>query len=330
MNMRTSISEMLKLHFGSKILWSDGEDGTLTEIIVDPATRRITHLWLKQGRFFGKIVQVPFGAVSDASSEAITLNLKRADAAATGNGGAVLDGKTAVERANSSARGVLRMVAAHPASGELAYIVAHNVRPNQNIMLRTDTIQEITKERIVVSIPDEVFNALPSYRSDSELQREVESILYDITPMHIDLKGITFRVLDGVLYLDGNISSSLRADIAQDQVYGVQGLLEIHNNLVGDDQLAADLAMVLGQDARTHDLPIGVYPRLGVVRLSGAVRTTAQKSAAGEIARNFPGVRGVINDLVLDPQEDMLRVMAAPEGGEAGDKVPGKYIRHTQ
>lgn len=331
MILRTPISEMLKFHFGSKILWVDGEEGILTEIVVDPVTRRVTQLWLKQGRFFGKIVQVPFDTVMGASSEAVTLSLKRAEAAATsGDGGAVLDGKTAVERANASARGVLRMVAVHPTSGELAYIVAHNMRPNQSTMLRAEYITEIAKERLVVSIPDEVFNALPPYRSDSELQRDVESILFDITPMHIDLKGISIRVLDGVLYLDGNISSSLRADMAQDQVYGVEGLLEIHNNLVGDDRLAADLAMALGQDARTRDLPLGVYPRLGIVRLSGAVRNNAQKNAAGEIARNFPGVRGVINDLVIDPQEDMLRVMAAPEGGEAEDKVPGKYVRHTQ
>src|SRR5207302_8834610 len=107
----------------------------------------------------------------------------------------------------------------------------------------------------------------------------------------------------------GNISRALRGYIVQDQVLGVQGLLEIKNNLVGDDGLAADLAMALGQDARTRDLPIGVYPRLGVVRLSGAVHTGQQKAAAGEIAQNFPGVRSVINDLVVDPKADIIRVM---------------------
>jgi osmotically-inducible protein OsmY len=133
-----------------------------------------------------------------------------------------------------------------------------------------------------------------------------------------------------VLYLDGNISSSLRADIARDQVYGVEGLLEIKSNLVGDDRLAADLALALGQDRRTRDLPMGIYPRLGVVRLSGAVHNGQQKAAAEEIARKFPGVRSVVNDLVVDPKADMLHVMSAPEGGESQDKIPGKYVRHTQ
>ena len=106
--------------------------------------------------------------------------------------------------------------------------------------------------------------------------------------------------------------------------------MEIKNRLVADDQLAADLALALGQDNRTRDLPIGVYPRLGVVRLSGAVHNSQQKAAAEEIAKSFPGVRSVNNDLVVDPGADMLNVMSPAEGREAKDIVPGKYIRHTQ
>jgi hypothetical protein len=136
-------------------------------------------------------------------------------------------------------------------------------------------------------------------------------------------------VLDSVLYLDGNISSTLRGDIVRDQALGVPGLLEIISNLVGDDQLAADIAMALAQDSRTRDLPIGVYPRLGEVRLGGWVHTNQQKAAAEEIARNFPGVRSVTNDLIVNPKADMLQVMTST-GVEREDKVPGKYIRHTK
>ena len=162
------------------------------------------------------------------------------------------------------------------------------------------------------------------------MQREVEAALFDAAPLHVDLKAISAHVLDGVLYLNGNISSSLRADIAQDQAMGVSGLLEVKNNLVGDDRLASDLALALGRDPRTRDLPIGVYPRLGVVRLSGAVHNSQQKAAAEEIARNFDGVRSVINDLLVDPKAEQLNVMSGAEGGESIDKVPGKYIRHTK
>jgi len=118
-------------------------------------------------------------------------------------------------------------------------------------------------------------------------------------------------------------------ELARDQVAGVTGLLEIKNNLIGDDTLAADIARALGQDERTSDLPIGVYPQLGVVRLSGSVSTAQQKAVAEEIAKKFDGVRSVTSDLVVDPSADMLYVMSAQEGGEARDITPGKFTRHT-
>jgi osmotically-inducible protein OsmY len=222
------------------------------------------------------------------------------------------------------------LVAVHPTSGELAYIVAHELRSGQDTLLQQEYITALASNRVAVSIPEEKLRSLPPYRPDSVLQQEVESALFDFTPLHIDLKAIKVRVLDSVLYLDGNVSSALRSDIVQDRVLGVEGLVEIKNRLVADDTLAADLARALGQDVRTRDLPIGVYPRLGTIRLSGAVHTSQQRAAAEEIAKNFPGVSSVENSLVVDPNATMLNVMSAPEGGETKDIVPGKYVRHTQ
>ncbi len=333
MSKTTLISEMQKFHFGSKVFFADGEDGILLHIIFDPATRRLTHISVKQGRFFGKIVHLPYGTVENATGDGVTLSINRDDVAAVRSvnvEGALLDNKSVVENTTSTSRGTLMMVAVHPENGELAYLVVHHLRPGQNTLLRQNFVTDIGTGYVKVNIPDTSLNELPPYRPDHVLQQEVEAILFDLTPLHVDLKGMTVRVLDSVLYLDGNISSSLRGDIARDQVSGVPGLLEIKNNLIGDDRLAADLAMALGSDPRTRDLPIGVYPRLGVVRLSGAVHNTQQKAAAEEIAKSFPGVRSVFNDLVVDPKADILHVMSPAEGGEAEDKIPGKYIRHTK
>ncbi len=326
------ISEMQKFHFGNKIFYVDGEDGTLTHVIFDPSTRRLTHVGVRQGRFFGKTFSLPYSAVTSATGEGIRLAIKRDDAPAAhvaNAQGALLDAKSAVESAEAAA-GTLLMVAIHPQSAELAYIAARHLRAGQDTLIQQTAISAIAARHISLNISAADLSALPPYRSDVVLQQEVEAIIFDYAPFHIDMKGIKVRVLDSVLYLDGNISSALRSDTIADQVLGVQGLLEVKNNLVPDDRLAADLAMALGRDTRTRDLPIGVYPRLGVVRLSGAVHNSQQKAAAGEIARKFPGVRSVINDLVIDPKADLLHVMSAAEGGEADDIVPGHYTRHTR
>jgi osmotically-inducible protein OsmY len=322
-----------KYHFGSKIIYADGEDGTLVHVIFDPATRQLTHLGVRQGRLLGKTFTLPYSTVTSANFYEVTLNINRADLPVTNIASATgvqLDSKTIVDNAATSAKGSLYLLAIQPGSAELAYLVAHHLKPNQDIRILESFVTGIAADHITVNMPATTLETALHYRPDRDLQQEVEARLFDINPLRVDLKGIDARVIDGVLYLNGNISSSLRSDMATDQALSVDGLLDIKNNLVGDDSLANELAMALGRDPRTRDLPIGVYPRLGVVRLSGAVHNGQQKEAAQDIARAFPGVRSVINNLIVDPKTDLLHVMAAPEGGEAEDIVPGKYVRHTK
>ena len=335
--MNTFILETQKFHFGSKIICSDGEEGTLVQVGFDAASRRMTHIGIRQGRFFGKTTYLPYDTVTNATGEGVTLRIAGADvlaASKTAPNAAFLDNKSVVEVGgqgqSAMGRGSLLLVAVQPESGVTAYIVAHHLRPGQDTMLSEEYVTNITADRVTVTLPEATFQALPAYRADADLQQEVESALFDLTALHVDYKGMTMRVLDGVLHLDGNISSSLRSDVVQDQAFGVQGLLGIQNNLVGDDTLAADLASALGRDERTRDLPIGVYPKLGVIRLSGAVHTPQQKVAAEEIARSFPNIRGIANTLVIDANADLIHVMSPAEGGEANDLIPGKYIRHTK
>lgn len=332
MTTSTTIFEMQKFHFGSKILCTDGEEGTLVQMGFAPANRRMTHIGIRVGRFFGKTMYLPYDTVTDATGDGVTLRLAGADVLTSSKNAPgetiFLDVKSVV--AAGSSNGTVSIIAVHPGSGELAYIVAHHLHAGQDTMLDQEYVTKIEPDRVVVTIPDTTLQTLPAYRSDNELQQDVERVLFDITSLHIDYKGMTIHVLDGVLYLSGNISSSLRSDVVQDQASGVQGLLGIQNRLLGDDMLAAGLAAALGHDERTRDLPIGVYPKLGIVRLGGAVHTPQQKAAAGEIARAFPGTINVVNTLVVNPKADLIHVMSPAEGGEADDLIPGKYIRHTK
>ena len=331
MGKNALISEMQKFHFGNKIFCTDGQAGTLTHVLFDASSRRLTHVAVKQSRLFGKTFYTPFESVATATGDGVWLTITLTQLAALQSSpgpGIALDTRTDVK--SKVATGTLALVAVQPGSGELAYIVAHNMPNGRDILLREQYVTTFDPGQITIAADAQFLNSLAPYRSDSDLQKEVDEIIFDLGFLHIDLKGMRLRVLDSVLYMEGNISSTLRGDLARDQVAGVAGLLEIKNNLVGDDALAADIARALGQDERTRDLPLGVYPQLGVVRLSGSVRNAQQKFAAQEIAKKFDGVRGVINDLVVDPAAEMLYVMSASEGGEAKDLTPGKFTRHTK
>lgn len=332
MDKKALISEMQKFRFGSKVICSDGEDGYLSHVGVDASTQSVVTLGIKLGRFFGKTVFVPFSIVLEASGQGIILSTTQAElvASQTQAEGAQFDAHSSVRESESNARGTLLLVSAHKQSGKISYIVAHSLRANQDTLLRQEYISKIENGSMLVSVPNATFQTLPPYRSDEDLQREVEAVLFDFAPLHIDFPGMHVCVLDSVLYLDGNISSSLRSDIVDDQASGVQGLLEVKDRMVGDDILAADLAMALGRDPRTRDLPLGVYPRLGVVRLNGYVHNKQQKVAAEQIASNFPGVRSVSNDLVIKPKAELLNIMSSSGTEGTEDIVPGKYTRHTK
>lgn len=334
--MDSSILETQKFSFGSRIICTDGEEGTLTQVGFEAATRRMRYIGVRSRRFFGKTTYLPYDTVTNATSDGVMLRVAGADvleASKNVPGDAVfLDNKSVVEVSGqgSTGRGSLLLVAVHPEDGTIAYIVAHHLRPGQDTLISEQYVTGIGADRVSVTIAEAAFQELAAYRPDADLQQDVDSMLAELGPYHLDYKGMTARVLDGVLYLSGNISSSLRAEVVQDQASGVQGLLGIKSTLVGDDTLAAKLASALGHDERTHDLPIGVYPKLGVIRLSGAVHTPQQKEAAEEIVRSFSDVRNVSNTLVVNANADLIHVMAPAEGGEANDIIPGKYIRHTK
>lgn len=280
-----SISVMQQLQFGQPIRCSDGEAGSLTQVVFDSASHRVIALGIMLGRVFGRSVSVAFATVVPATGENLTLRLSRAELATSSKevpAGAVLDRTSVVETAHTSgtaAKRAIHLLAVHPESGELAYLVAHPLRSRQEILFRAKDVTEIKTGHVDIALLETVVQALPPYRPDRELRQVIEERLSDLTPFHIDFRGMQIRVLDRVLYLylTGNISSSLSKDIIEDQTMGVQGVLGIKNELLGDDELANTLALVLGRDPRTHALPIGVYPRLGNVRLSGSVHTEQQQ-----------------------------------------------------
>jgi hypothetical protein len=66
---------------------------------------------------------------------------------------------------------------------------------------------------------------------------------------------------------------------------------------------------------------IGVYPKFGEVHLRGRATSSEARQAAETVAARVPGAKTVINELIVDPNAEVVPVMAGITNEE--DLVPG-------
>src|SRR5712691_4194358 len=195
MHYTATISALHHFQWGQKVRCSDGEAGVLAQVVFDAASHRITALGIRPGRLFGMSVSVSFEAVEAVTEGVITLGISCAELAAAKKvvpSGALLDSKSVVETETTSAtaaRGNLRSIAVHPESGELVSLVAHHFRPGHDTLLHAEYVTQIATGRVKVALPEATLLMLPHYRSDRELQQEVQQSVYDLTSLHVDFRG---------------------------------------------------------------------------------------------------------------------------------------------
>jgi osmotically-inducible protein OsmY len=185
----------------------------------------------------------------------------------------------------------------------------------------TSWYQDAPARRAVPSVGGVPAGRLARVRADDELREDVYHRLRDCQLVSLDLPGIAIHARDGVVWLRGHVSSDGKRRRADEVLWGLDGLLELHNELVTDTALAAAVAMALAYDPRTARQRIGVYPYLGVMRLRGIVQTATAHADAWEIAAAVPLVRQVVNELRVDPDADVLPDLAGVTNHY--DLVPG-------
>jgi hyperosmotically inducible protein len=138
---------------------------------------------------------------------------------------------------------------------------------------------------------------------------------------HLNPFAIDTSVEDGVVMLEGEVTSDIDRDLAKNVAASVDGVVEVKNELTVDSEAlrsrnaeerrdfpswfddATTTAAVktrLIANTNTKGLQIDVDTRDDVVTLSGRVASAEQKSLAGEIAQGTRDVRDVRNLLVVD------------------------------
>jgi len=160
---------------------------------------------------------------------------------------------------------------------------------------------------------------------DAWLTGKVETVF--LLNGHLNNFEINTDVEDGIVHLTGTVESDIDSDLAVQLAKGVDGVVEVHSDLVVDSDAAPiERESVAEGDSRSfgtwiddatttaavkskligngniEGLQIDVDTRGDVVTLSGRVETDEQKSLAEELARNTGDVGDVRNNLVVDAQ----------------------------
>jgi hypothetical protein len=83
-------------------------------------------------------------------------------------------------------------------------------------------------------------------------------------------------------------------------------VLSVTNAIIADGELVNAVAQALADDPRLYGLRVFVRVAHGIVTLGGEVPDVEARNAAGAVAADVPGVRGVVNEVcapgvVFDP-----------------------------
>ena len=334
----TSSAEAWKFRFGADISASDGTAGKLVAVgvVADEQGQTLTYLGIRVRLFSRHHYFVPVEVVTDADADAdrITLNIALAEIEKwplmPSDSGIVLSSSTRMNIIDSRvARD--KGDAAGKQLGRLVQItvdsVTHALRSfvvdrgwRGEVLVPVRAVISVAAQQVTARLDISPDHLLP-YCPDEQLRQDIYDRLFDHAPLRLDLAAIEIHPLDGVVQLRGHVSNGLLRRMAEDQVQGITGMSELHNDLVADNDLAATVSMALALDSRTAGQHIGVYPRLGEIHLRGSVGTRAAYEGASNVAKAVPAVTRIMNELRIDPDANEIPVLAGVTNRE--DMVPG-------
>lgn len=144
-------------------------------------------------------------------------------------------------------------------------------------------------------------------RSDEDVARTVRDALrWDVL---VPDERITSTVSDGVVTLEGVVDSWTERADAERAVHRLAGVRGVVNQIavstaqVRPDQIRHQIEQALERQAEREARRIGVTVKDGVVTLTGAVRSWAERNAVERAAGFAPGVRRVNDQTTVDPYD---------------------------
>ena len=156
-------------------------------------------------------------------------------------------------------------------------------------------------------------------RTDADIQRDVvESLYWDV---RLDSADVGVTVQEGRVTLLGSVPTYRARAAAREDAQVVRDVVEVDNRLEvevsadldtpDDRELRATVEDVLRADPDLGAAGIQVAVDAGTVHLTGSVPTFWERELARSVAATLPGVRGLVNELVVVPEGDHEDVQLA-------------------
>ena len=145
--------------------------------------------------------------------------------------------------------------------------------------------------------------------TDKELKQHVQSAL-DWEPS-VDAKDIGLAVDGAVVTLRGNVGSYMEKSAAERAVLRVYGVKALANDLAvqlvsaherTDTEIAQAAVEALTWSMTIPSERVTIIVKGGQVTLNGTLDWQYQKDAAARAVRDFTGVTGVVNNIIVKPR----------------------------
>jgi osmotically-inducible protein OsmY len=250
-----------------------------------------------------------------------------------GEGQQIVDVGARVEGSDGPIGRVLR-VFRDPDTGRITHLAVHRSGLlGRDLVVPVEGEIEVERDRVRLSTTQAQLGALPEYRPDHAIRRDVLQALWDERLHHTESPALRVDVLDGRVTLRGHLADRQRRAKAEAAARRVRGVREVRNRLVADDDLEAAIQRALVEDPRTTGQAIAVRVTEGIVQLSGGVSSGGERATfplgwrtcplgwrtCAEVVAGVPGVRGMICQLsgleAFHPEQEPQQEVMLPAIG---------------